>query len=203
MAVDYISGLSYIGIFFVVLTAGYVIPIPEEIIVLALGYLGAIGVLNPWMAAGIIVLALMVGDLAVYLLARHGFPRATVLYTRLTKSWFGKRFKITSDEELLRHIFLFRFIPGLRFVSPLMAGMHKISWVKFFGIDLLAITLYACVYVFLGYQLSDSFLKVALRVEEMRHAVFTVLLIVLGGIIIAWAYRVLKRLDEEAVDAKG
>jgi membrane protein DedA with SNARE-associated domain len=198
VVVDMLSNLSYVGVFFAVMTAGYIIPIPEEIFLLSVGYLGAIGVINPFVGLMVSIAALLVGDSIVFALARHGFPYAARMYTRLLKTHLGRKFKMRSEDHLSQSVFMLRFIPGLRFLSPLMAAMHKVSFVRFFFIDLLAITAYSAIYILVGYHLSDSFLRIMVRVEEMRHVIFSGILFIVAIIIISWAYKVAMHLEEEA-----
>ena len=196
-AVNMLSGFSYVGIFFAVFAAGYIIPIPEEIFLLSIGYLGAIGIISPGVAIAISIAALILGDSIVFALARHGFPSIQRMYARILKTRLGKRFKMRSEEHVTRSIFVLRFIPGLRFLSPMMAAMHNVSFLRFFFIDLCAIALYITLYILLGYHLSDSILRVMVRVQEVRHMIFTAILFVVAVIIISWAYKVAMHLEEE------
>ena len=41
VGLGYVEHLSYLGVFLVIIFSGYLLPIPEEIILLAIGYVGA------------------------------------------------------------------------------------------------------------------------------------------------------------------
>ncbi len=98
---------------------------------------------------------------------------------------------------MMRHsgkgIFALRFVVGLRFFAPLLAGSLKIKWEKFFFYNLMALFVYVPLIIFLGYHFHNNLLAIISGVELVRHVIFAVVL-VLGGYLIAILHRkVLKK----------
>lgn len=142
--------LSYIGIWFTALLSNVVIPVPEEIVLLTLGYLAGTGHIDFFILLPIVMSGLLVSDIGMYILARKGSRLVTWFYDR----FFSKKFMQKNDQWFTDHmnkiIFVSRFLIQLRFIGPFLAGQKKIPFRRFVFYDLAAIIIYVPLYTLLG-----------------------------------------------------
>ncbi len=142
--------LSYIGIWFAALLSNVVIPVPEEVVLLAFGYLAGTGHINFFILLPIVISGLLVSDIGMYLLARKGSRIVTWFYEK----FFSKRLTQKNDQWFTDHmnkiIFFSRFLVQLRFIGPFLAGQKKIPFRRFVAYDLAAILIYVPLYTLLG-----------------------------------------------------
>lgn len=141
--------LSYGGIFLIALAANFIIPIPEEIILLIIGYLTSSGVFLYPAAMGIFILGMIVSDYVLYSMAYHGSRFVNKLKEKIAKKGFLK-----NEEYIRAHIhkviFFSRFLIYLRFIGPVISGSLKIKRKTFLMYDFLALVLYVNILMSLG-----------------------------------------------------
>ncbi len=68
----YMESYSYLSIFIFATLSGYLIPIPEEIVLVLAGYVSAYLSLNPYLVASLVIIGIMLGDNILFLLSRNG-----------------------------------------------------------------------------------------------------------------------------------
>ncbi len=157
-----ITEYPYVGVALVFLLCSIGVPLPEEIVLLAAGYVCARFPENAilhWMmlwCGG----AILAGDLLPYVLGRvFGVRLLRLRWLRLliTKQrlasfdrWFRKRGDLV--------IFIARFLAGLRVVAFFTAGTMKMSWRRFLLLDGLGIVLIVPLLTWLGYH-SATFIE--------------------------------------------
>lgn len=175
--IGYLDSLSYLGIFFVLLF--YFIPIPEEVLLLGIGYLVDIGDLNIYAAIAVSIGGIIAADNMWYWLGRShsrivaklinkiGEER-TVVYERMLKKHTGK------------YIFLSRFIPGARAIGPSLAGSMKLKHKHFWLFNVMAALLYAPAFIFLGYFFNYNLEIVMNKIVSARHIVFVLFIAIVG-----------------------
>ncbi|MDH5442605.1 MAG: DedA family protein [Candidatus Nomurabacteria bacterium] len=179
-----VSGFSYLGVFGIGLVANIFPFIPEELIVLMLGYLASDGLFNPFIVGGLIIVGLFISDCILFYLARRG---NAWLYRFATKLGIS----ISPDNNFIkRHakkiIFFSRFVVQFRFLGPLMAGTVKTKWKTFMMYDFLALLVYVPIVLFLGDYFHDRIARVVEGVGVVRNVIL-VIMVVLGIIgIVMW-----------------
>lgn len=145
-----LGALSYVGIWFAALLSNVVIPVPEEVVLLAFGYLAGTGHINFFILMPIVMSGLLVSDIGMYFLARKGSRLVTWFYDK----FFSKRLMQKNDQWFTDHmnkiIFFSRFLVQLRFIGPFLAGQKKIPFKRFVTYDLAAIIVYVPLYTLLG-----------------------------------------------------
>ena len=144
-----VGGLTYGGLFILAILSNVVIPIPEELILLTVGYLTGIGIFKYTIAYVIFVAGMLVSDYLLYSLAFKGSKLTHNLRLRLEQKG------ILKNEEYLRKniykiIFFSRFLIYLRFIGPVVSGYLKIPRKTFFKYDLIALVIYVNVFLGLG-----------------------------------------------------
>lgn len=192
--INYLESLSYLGIFVVTMLSGVVIPLPEEIILLIAGYLASAGFLKLIYVLLVTTLALLISDNVLYHLSRsnsHYITRLRAYVLRIKflhhESWIHDHWGKT--------IFFTRFLPGLRFVGPILSGTLKVDRAKFQFYNFLALIVYTPLVVILGYIFHERLAVWIIRFQLIRHVVFLAILIALG---IAGALYLNRRLADNA-----
>jgi membrane protein DedA with SNARE-associated domain len=179
---QYLEQFSYLGIFVVMVLAGHLVPLPEEILLLLVGYAAASGLFNVYAITIVAALGIVTGDNILYWLSLHGNyyieklkkrikPEKLDFYEKLIKSHAGKT------------IFVSRFIVGMRFLAPLLAGSLKVKKRTFQFFNSLAVAIYVPFIIFLGYHFHNDFIEVVIKVKFFRHLIFLALLTILGLLI--------------------
>ncbi len=176
---NYLENFSYIGTFVLVSLTGYVIPFPEELMLISVGYLSAIGFGNVYILTIVSIAGLLAGDSIIFFLSLRGAN----FIERIKRKLNSKRiayYEAQAREHLGKYVFGLRFVPSLRFLSPIIAGSMKTSWKKFLWYDTLAVFIYAPILIFLGFHFQNELALITHRFLIIRHAIFITLLIGLG-----------------------
>ncbi len=102
-------------------------------------------------------------------------------------------------------IFLARFIYGTRNPSSVFWGIQRLPWVKFAGIELIALTIWGCLLTAIGFHSTGWALRLLGKVEGKHHPHLLLVAMILAFVIIA-VLRVFNRHEivkiEEKVEAR-
>jgi membrane protein DedA with SNARE-associated domain len=173
--IRHVSALSYAGIFGLSLLANVVIPVPEEISLLAIGYVIGTGKIDPFITTAIVIAGLLVSDFIVFILARQGNKILTFIYNK-----FFSRTLARDPEFVKKHIekfiFFSRFLVQLRFLGPFLAGKEKTSLRTFFTYELAALFIYVPGLLLLGDYFRDRFEAIVGGLGAFRN----IILIIVG-----------------------
>ncbi|MEW6059671.1 MAG: DedA family protein [Actinomycetota bacterium] len=156
--------------------------VPGETLVIIGGFYARIGDLTlPWVAFAA-CLGAVVGDNAGYLIGRR--------YGRGFLERHGRRLLITperlrkADVYYEAHggktIFLGRFIPVVRSVGCILAGIAHMGWRRFFGYDLAGAVLWGVGHSILGYAIGASYERWQGYLTPIGLAVLGVLVLLIG-----------------------
>lgn len=180
----YLERYTYIGIFIAVALSGYLIPIPEEVTLLLVGYVAAYLSLNIYLVMALAALGIMAGDNILFWLSySKGSAFIKKLRAGITKDRLQKYRKLMK-RHMGKAIFTLRFVAGLRFFAPLLAGSLRVKWRRFFIYNLLALLIYVPLVIFLGYHFHNKLAMIISEVEIARHIVFAIVLALSGYLII-------------------
>ncbi len=178
--VNQLGGLSYLGVFGVSLLANIVLPFPEEITLLVLGYLAGIGVFHWVLITPIAMAGLFLSDTVLYLLAYHGSRITQHFYNRL----FAKRFDflqgLSDPEKLERVIVVARFLPYFRFLAPFLSGHYKLPFKTFARHETVSLSVYVTFFIFLGFFLRNRIERIVAGIGIFQNITIGIVIIVLG-----------------------
>jgi membrane protein DedA with SNARE-associated domain len=168
-----ITEYPYLGVALVFLLCGMGLPLPEEIVLLAAGYVCAkfpdkatLHWMMIWCAG-----AILVGDLIPFVLGRVFGTRllrlrwTRMLVTKQRLASFDRWFRRRGDMVIL----IARFLAGLRVVAFFTAGTMKMSWGRFLLLDGAGILLIVPLLTWLGSHSAgviDEVIAVVQRVER-------------------------------------
>lgn len=155
---QYVAHLGYLEIFFLMALESSLVPIPSELVMIPAGYLAAQGSLDPVLAALAGGGGSLLGASVNYLFGRYA-GRAFLLC-------YGKYFLIDeskyheAEKLFLRNAhwstFVGRFIPVIRHLISLPAGVFGMRLLPFATITLVGATLWCAVLVALGFHFGES-----------------------------------------------
>lgn len=175
---------GYLGIFIFVFVGNLGLPVPEESVVLAAGFLAGRDVLSLKLVMLVALASAVVGDNFGYMLGRTG-GRQVVVRLAHSSSWLRwrhRRFKAFFDAHGNKTIFMARFIAGLRFMAGPMAGAMRMPFWRFFGWNVMGAIVWCAVIAYLGFVLGDQWEVVA---GQMHRAGQWVMIAAAAGGLIA------------------
>jgi membrane protein DedA with SNARE-associated domain len=197
-----IQRFSYAAIIGTLLLCGLGLPLPEEIPILTSGVLAQMGHMRPWPALTALMIGVMLGDSAMFLLGRswgghlfeHRFARRMLTVERQAKiaEYFAKYGALV--------IFVARFLPGLRAPLFLTAGSMKVRFITFFSMDGLAALLSVPISFWVAYYFTDRLTEVLDLSHKMLYWVLAgvVVLLIVGHLV--WdRWRAARKLREQAL----
>lgn len=192
---------AYAAIFGILLACGLGVPIPEDITLIAAGYLAHLGNISFWTTLLVCFLGVLIGDTIVFYLGAH-YGR------KILKVWFFRKMIPEERLDVVRQrlrkygnklIFAARFMPGLRAAIFFTSGTLHLPFRVFIFYDGLAALLSVPLLVWFAYHyghILDQVLKVVRKVE---HGIFYCIILLVLVIIVKWylSHRKLKRMRTE------
>ena len=180
---NYLEQLSYIGLFLFVVFSGYLIPIPEEIMLLLLGYIAGVGVVSIYTALAAGILGVLAGDNILFWISHYKGSKLIKRLRKKIRQHELNKYRHLMKKHIGKTIFIVRFIVGLRFFGPFLAGSMKIKWKIYQFYNFLAVLIYVPLLIFLGFRFHTQLALVITEVEIVRHLIFFMLLAALGYLI--------------------
>jgi membrane protein DedA with SNARE-associated domain len=175
--VNYLSHLSHLSIFLAILASGHILPIPESVTLILLGYLAAIGKGKIISLLLIAFLATIFTDLVMYAISLSGSKLALALEKRINIDWI-ERYRTKEEKRLFFLVFASHFVPGWRLANPVIAGITRMPWRKFTLYTLISSLVYAPLFVLAGFFFNRNILPLIAAVESIRYLLFYILIVV-------------------------
>jgi membrane protein DedA with SNARE-associated domain len=189
---------GYIGIFVCVFVGNLGLPVPEESVVLAAGFLAGREVLSLKAVILVAFVSAVVGDNFGYMLGRTG-GRQVLLRAAGSSRWLRwryTRFKSFFDAHGNKTIFLARFIAGLRFIAGPMAGALQMPFWRFFGWNVSGAAVWCVIVAYLGFFLGDQWESVARQVHSASPWVMIGAIVIIAALYPLWLrYRTTPRIE--------
>jgi membrane-associated protein len=146
-------GVWTYGILFVVIfmETGFVVTpfLPGDSLLFAAGTFAALGSLNIWYIAGLLMVAAVLGDTVNYSIGHYLGERAYNI------KWIKKEYLEKTHAFFEKHggkaIFLARFVPIVRTFAPFVAGIGKMSYGYFITYNLVGGVVWVALFSFTGY----------------------------------------------------
>ncbi len=170
---QYSGQAPYVVILGIFVLSGFGLPLPEDVPLLAAGYLAGTDRVNPWIMFPLCFVFIVGSDLIVYGLGKlygHHVPRLPLLNRLLTEPRLARTERML-HEHGGKFIFFARFLPGLRTPAFFTAGTFKLPWWKFLLYDGSAALLSVPLLLGLGYAFSEHIDMVAERVRQGSYGV--------------------------------
>lgn len=171
----------YAGVAIVFVLCGLGLPLPEEIVLIAAGYVCFKGLASVgWMMAACAG-SILLGDVVPFLLGRTFGPR--LLRVRLLRVIANRRRLAQLDHWFRRRgdlaVFFARFVPGLRVVAYFTAGTLRMKVHRFLALDVGGIVLVCPPLIWVGSHFGAVIDDAIVRVQQVERGI---LWTVIGGL---------------------
>ena len=169
--IPYLEHLSYAGIFITLAFLGHFLPLPEEVLLLIVGYVVSLGFGNLWLVIIVSLIAGASGDILLYWLSKNGNKLLSRFDHNKDKKKVARYERLMQDHGA-KTIFTFRLIVGLRFFGPIVAGSANVPWRKFVFYDLLALLTFYPILITSGYIFHSNLQNLITDVSVLSHVIF-------------------------------
>lgn len=150
--------LDYTAIFLLMAMESSILPVPSELVMIPAGYLVSTGQLDPWLVTLAASLGSIAGSLGSYYLALWlGRP----FLLRYGKYMLVDKRHLDKTEHFFSHhgeisIFTGRFVPGIRHLISMPAGLGRMGLGRFSFYTLFGATLWNSVLLALGWGIGEN-----------------------------------------------
>lgn len=166
----FIQHFGYIGIYLWFISFDQITPFPEEISLLIVGYLSALGVFNPVLAGACSLLGFFTIDSIYFFLSKKGSSWIRKKTKGLSK--LMQRYRNKIKQHSLKAFFVLCFIPRMRLFAPILAGSSDYSYKRFFLLDGAALLVFTAIYTCLGLIFYKSLSHLISRVNGLQNIIF-------------------------------
>jgi len=167
----FLADWGYLGLFICVFVGNLGVPVPEETVLLAAGFLAGRDILELRAIYLVGIASAVSGDCAGYAFGRTGGQRLI--------DWLAATFRFLQPSiERLRTffathgakaVFMARFVTGARFVAGPMAGATGMRFWRFLGWNLLGAIIWCGLVITVGYLVGDELEHVAMIARRAGH----------------------------------
>lgn len=190
---------GYIGICFLIAIENIFPPIPSEVILIGGGFLTTTIDLNVYIMIIAATLGSLIGAIALYFIGKifNKERLKKIISGKIGKvlrlkekdidmadEWFDKKGNIT--------VFFCRFIPIVRSLISIPAGMSEMPMIKFLVYTTVGSLIWNTVLIFIGNRVGDNWESILGIFDQYSHIVLIILVIIFIGFII-WFYKFRKK----------
>ena len=180
--VHFIKNGSYFGVFFLSIIVSYVLPIPEAIFLLLVGYVAKITGMNILLVLTLSTLGIIVGDNILYQLSFFGNKFVEKFNRKMRKHKLIQYEHLVTDNVAFSVYFL-KFIAGVRFFGPVILGSLRASRKKFVIHNAIASFLHTTLLILLGYYLHKRIFTTLAGVEIFKNVLLLFSAVIVGFIL--------------------
>ena len=173
--------LLYATLFVILLLSGIGFPIPEEVTLVLGGYLAYLEFIDFQAAMYVLVAGIIVADVIGYLLGRfYGDWLWRNIFSRIR----GMDMVIGKAQQYFdrygeKVVMFSRVFAAVRVAVPILAGHFRMDFKKFLVYDLIGAIPWTVFLVSISYYLGTG-LDLLTDVQEVKHLIFAVIILVLG-----------------------
>ncbi len=177
VATNLISTSGYFGVFILMAAESTMVPLPSELVMPFAGYLAYTGKFNFLFVCFISALGTIFGSLLSYYIGEYGgepFLEKYGKYLLINKrdlEWTHKWFNHHGEKT----IFISRFIPVVRHLISIPAGIAEMNIKRFTIFTFLGGFLWNTFLAYLGYQLGKNWTMVHHYISPLRYVVVALL----------------------------
>ena len=186
---DLLTTWGYLGIFLFVFVGNLGVPVPEETVLIAAGFLAARRLLDLEAVYAVAVASAVAGDCCGFMIGRTGGQH---LLERLSAKFeFVRRrldrLRLFFDQHGSKAVFMARFITGARFLAGPMAGAAGMPFLRFLGWNVTGAFIWCSLMVTIGYLVGDEIWRVVGLVHwGARWIALGAVLIALAVYLVRW-----------------
>lgn len=184
--IETISLLGYFGIFFLMVLESMIFPIPSELVLPFAGFLIAKEEMTFLFVVMFSTLGSLIGSLLSYYLGKYGGNKFVLKYGKYfllnkkhlidVERWFSKKGELT--------IFIGRFIPVVRHIISIPAGVGKMNLKKFIFYTVIGAGMWNSFLTYLGFVLGNNWDTIRQYSEYISWGILAI--IILFGAYFLW-----------------
>lgn len=167
--VHFIKNGSYFGIFLFSVIVSYVLPVPEAIFLILVGFVAKNTGMDILAVVSLSTLGIIVGDNILYQLSFFGNKYVEKFNRKMRKHKLIRYEHLVVDNVAFSVYFL-KFIAGVRFFGPVILGSLRASYKKFVIHNAIASVLHTTLMILLGYWLYKKIIPTLAIVEIIKNA---------------------------------
>ena len=186
-----IEQFGYFGVFFLILIENVFPPIPSEVILLFSGFFSTYTNLSVLYMIVASTLGSFLGAIILYYIGKifNKERLKKIVNGRLGKILFLKENDIDKADEWFdnkgnKSVFFCRFVPIVRSLISIPAGMSEMPMLKFIIYTVCGSMIWNTVLICLGYKLGDNWEYVLTILDKYQIIVIVILVIIFGYVII-------------------
>ena len=186
-----IEQFGYFGVFFLILIENVFPPIPSEVILLISGFFSSYTSLSVFYMILASTLGSFLGAIILYYIGKifNKERLKKIVNGRLGKILFLKENDIDKADEWFdnkgnKSVFFCRFVPIVRSLISIPAGMSEMPMGKFIIYTICGSMIWNTVLICLGYKLGDNWEYVLTILDKYQMVVIVILVIIFGYVII-------------------
>lgn len=186
-----IEQFGYFGVFFLILIENVFPPIPSEVILLFSGFFSSYTSLSVFYMILASTLGSFLGAIILYYIGKifNKERLKKIVNGRLGKILFLKENDIDKADEWFdnkgnKSVFFCRFVPIVRSLISIPAGMSEMPMGKFIIYTICGSMIWNTVLICLGYKLGDNWEYVLTILDKYQMVVIIILIIIFGYVII-------------------
>jgi len=173
---------SYFGIFLLSIVASYVVPLPEAIFLLLVGFVAKVSNMDIFLVISAAVTGMIIGDNLLFRLSFFGNKYVEKFNRKMRKHKLIQYEHLVTDNVAFSVYFL-KFIAGVRFFGPVILGSLGANWKKFFVHNAIAVFFHTAILILLGFYLHKKILAVIAGVEIFKNIMLFCSTIIVGSIV--------------------
>lgn len=183
--------LGYPGLFVLIALESTLVPIPSELVMPFAGFLAARGDFSLPVVIVINSLGALVGSGACYAIGRFG---GKPLLLRYGKWFLIRRHDIEKTEKFFAEhgkatILVARFVPVVRHIISLPAGLARMRLVPFFVQTFIGSTIWGSFLIVLGYELGSRWDTVANKIKKFDLVIGIMVVVAVVGLAVRFYVR--------------
>lgn len=175
---------SYLGIFLWFVFFDQITPIPEELVLITMGFLANQGHIHPILAGATALIGLVIIDNVYYGLGKSG--KMLFKLRKASMITLMERFKKRIQLHAWQTIFMMSYFPKLRFITPFLAAAAGIGWIRFATINATSSATYVTLYILLGIFFERQLKEIELEVLMIYITIFT---FIIGVVVFIYIFR--------------
>ena len=181
-----IEHFHYLGLFLLLVLGGVGFPFPEGIILMLCGFLLSQEIIRPLYALVVVFVGMLTGDLLIFHLGRR-YGRKIVTLKRFRRILSPQRLSSLEnafDRRKVLYILFGRYLGSFVF---LVAGIRRLSYLRFLALDVVSSILSIGLLVGAGYLGGKSIQALTRDITRIEHAGI-VLAVVLLAVFLAFRF---------------
>ena len=180
--ISIISSIGYFGVFLLMVMESMVLPVPSELVMPFAGFLISSGEMKFALVVIFSTLGSLAGSLVSYYIGKYGGNKLVLKSGRYfllnkehlmkTEKWFSEKGELT--------IFIGRFIPLVRHVISIPAGIGKMNIKKFIIYTLIGAGMWNSFLAYFGFVLGNNWETIKQYSDYVSFGVLFVLVVLIG-----------------------